>query len=173
MHIRSRRSWGAAKPRTEPTPVSSLRTGFYVHHSVTAMPKDYRKLPRRKQLRAEKEHMRYLQDIAFGRGFSDISYNFVLFPSGRVYRGRGWGFLGAHNDGENTTTIGGCAVGNYDVAIPSRKLLDAYVALIKRGRRVGTLSRKCFIKGHRDSDSTACPGENLYNCLRLIRRRVG
>lgn len=162
--VYSRRTWEAKPPRATPTRVPRyLRKGFFIHHTVT--------VPTGQGLDAERAHMRYLQEIAFSRGFADISYNFVVFPSGNVYRGRGWEFLGAHNDGENEETIGIVLVGNFELSNPTKPALDSAARLIKRGRRILAVKpRKFFVKGHRDTDATACPGKYLYAQLDYIRR---
>jgi hypothetical protein len=186
--IRSRRSWQAQPPKNRPTRVPGVRQGYYQHHSVTLLGDSYfaaleklgkSKLTRKERratkqfvIEAEKSHMRYLQGVAFGRGFSDISYNHVVFPSGNIYRGRGWEFLGAHNDDENTSTLGLCAVGNYEVMKPTQALIQSCIWYFKKGRRLGRVKKGFFIRGHRDSDATACPGKNLYAALDDIREEV-
>jgi hypothetical protein len=186
--IRSRRAWKAAKPKTTPTKVVGARQGYYQHHSVTVMGDTYfawlerldkgrltRQVKRelkRNIIEAECSHMRYLQQVAFGRDFSDISYNHVQFPSGNIYRGRGWEFLGAHNDGENTTSLGLCAVGNYELTKPTDAMVQSSIWYFKRGRKLLRVKSGFFIRGHRDSDATACPGKYLYGKLPYIRKEV-
>lgn len=84
MEIISRQSWGAAAPKKAIGRISGSVGKLFLHHTVT------RSGP------ADQEHslMREIQKIAFSRGFSDISYSFIVFPSGRVYEGRGWGKTG-------------------------------------------------------------------------------
>lgn len=164
MRIRSRRSWKAAKPKNTPTKLKPAREGVFIHHTVTYVTNGAKATKNQ-----EKAHMRYLQGIAFARGFSDISYNFIVFPSGRVYRGRGWEFMGAHNDGENEETYGICFVGNFEHEIPTPAALKAAKKVKKRGKNLGRIKMKGFVKGHRDTDATACPGKYLYNRLDQIR----
>ena len=187
MRIRSRRAWGAASPRSTPTINPRPRTGCFIHHSVTAMPSTYAQELRREQdgkgrlqkrrgrkncVGMEKAHTRYLQQIAFGRSFADISYNFVLYQSGRVYEGRGWRAVGAHNDGVNTETLGLCAVGNYDNDEPSKELLNAFATVIREGRAKGFLTARSYTKSHRDTDATACPGAKLHAKVGWIKRKA-
>lgn len=186
LRIRSRRSWQAKKPHSTPVRVTHKRLGYYVHHTVTAMGAPYFEMLRKvdhvpakerkglvkEMVKLEAEHMRYLQTLAWGRGFADISYNFVIFPSGHVWRGRGWEFLGAHNDGENEETIGAVAVGNYEGDVPTKAMLDSFVKLFRRGRSLRRVADEFFIRGHRDSDATACPGEHLYQRIPWMRKEV-
>jgi hypothetical protein len=44
--------------------------------------------------------------------------------------------------------------------------------VIVAGKRNGHIGRRVRIKGHRDSDSTACPGDKLYAKLWKIKRLV-
>lgn len=46
------------------------------------------------------------------RAYTDIAYHVVL-ERGRVRLGRPWWLIGAHDMGENTTSIGICVVGDY------------------------------------------------------------
>ena len=172
MRIRPRGFWGAAQPQGSMYDMTGVKKGVYVHHTVTALPDNYEELGRNRTIAVEKSHMRYLQQIAFGRGFSDISYNFVVFPSGRVYEGRGWAKVGAHNDGENSTTYGIVAVGNYETDRPTVSLIEGIVNCIRAGQANGRIAKDVWVRGHRDSDATACPGTYLYRRLPAIRRLV-
>lgn len=118
--------------------------------------------------------MRYLQQLAFERGFSDISYNHVLFPkSGRVYKGRGFEVVGAHNDGDNTAFLGIAVVGNFEKDSFPDKAKESLVEYIRHAEDKGFLPEHPIVLGHRDTDATACPGINVYNFLDELRRMVG
>lgn len=127
-------------------------------------------------------------------GWSDIAYNFLVDRFGRTWVGRAGGpdklVRGAHTLGFNATSAGVAAIGNYDTAKPSAKLLAAIaqlaawklapygrdpqgrVAVASEGSdryRTGTRPRLPVIDGHRDTNDTACPGANLYAALPTIR----
>ena len=118
--------------------------------------------------------MRELQAIAFSRDFSDISYSFVIFPSGRVYRGRGWGVVGAHTEGSNSVTHAFCFVGNYELDRPTPQALESAAHLHRKGIRAGHIKPGGFIRGHREAPgaATACPGKNLFAKLDVIRQEA-
>ncbi|MFJ9753199.1 peptidoglycan recognition protein, partial [Streptomyces chartreusis] len=142
--------------------------------------------------------MRTIQQEHFARGYFDIGYNFVVDKCGQIFEGRSGGMdlpvRGAHDVGFNTDTVGISYIGNFESARPSRAGLDAIARIvawkfgmygidptgkvtltsgmdqgvdgnkIPMGQSV-TLPR---VFGHRDTNSTACPGANLYPKLTRI-----
>lgn len=165
MRIRARRSWRAAAPRSGHLRFVAPATATYIHHSVTTAPSPDATVAQ------EKAVMRQLQGIAFGRGFADISYSFVVFPSGRAYEGRGWKVVGAHTQGSNSTSHAIVFVGNFETARPTPKALLSAARIHKRGVRRGYISKSATIKGHREAPgaATACPGAHLFGKLHEIR----
>ncbi|MEW2154076.1 FG-GAP-like repeat-containing protein [Streptomyces sp. NPDC007189] len=142
--------------------------------------------------------MRTIQQEHFSRGYYDIGYNFVVDRCGQIFEGRSGGMdlpvVGAHDIGFNTNTVGISYIGNYMTAQPSRAALDSIARivawkfgmygidptgkvtltsgspkgqdgnLIPQGQQI-TLPR---VFGHRDTNSTLCPGDALYKKLSLI-----
>lgn len=150
MRIISRSDWGARSPQsTVHTTTWSRRTGFVVHHSGAS----------------EKQTVREIQNYHMNHnGWSDIGYNFLVTPDGRIWEGRGWLKIGAHVAGHNTATIGVCVIGDYRSKRPSSKALDAVAWLLAEAEdRKG---RDLSIFGHRDLGSTTCPGGDLYGWVR-------
>lgn len=47
------------------------------------------------------------------KGYSDISYSFLVGEDGNVYEGRGWDRVGGHATGHNTDSIGICFFGTF------------------------------------------------------------
>lgn len=164
VDIIQRNAWKASPPKSPHVPMGGPASGTYVHHSVTEAggnkPSD------------EQAHMRQLQQIAFGRGFQDISYSFIVFPSGRVYEGRGWGVVGAHTEGSNSTSHAICFVGNFETEEPTKAALQTAADVHRRGLNKGHIKQGGFVRGHRDAPgaSTACPGRNLYAKVGKIKR---
>jgi hypothetical protein len=124
-------------------------------------------------------------------GWSDIGYNWLIDPTGKVYQGRAWigeneDTRGAHFCGSNTNTMGVCMLGNYsqipapEPAVASLVQLLAYKAsqrnLDPLGQSIHPASNNKVlntISGHRDGTcSTECPGDFLYPVLPDIRTRV-
>ncbi len=132
----TRAEWGARPPSaSSPTfPVKKL----VVHHAADDVV-DQSDVPR--TLRAIQA---YHMD---GRGFSDIAYNFLVAPDGRVYEGRkardyaageiptdedtaGKGVRGAHSQGTNTASMGVCLLGDFTSHLPPATQQHGVVTLL-------------------------------------------
>ena len=145
-----RSEWGAKPPKTRQTVNWSQGGALWVHHTEGAEPGV------RASFEAECKILRGIQDFHQGpqRGWSDIGYGYLVFPSGRIYEGRGWGVVAAHCPGHNSEPS--CAmVGSFDDHLPTPIALSSldYVANTVRAKRY---------EGHRDGYSTSCPGDALY-----------
>ncbi len=175
--IFSRAQWGADESMRD---AGSLRyfevhAGF-VHHTVNA--NDYK----------QRDVPAILRGIyayhTQARGWSDIGYNFLVDRFGRVWEGRYGGVgrpvVGAHTLGYNENSFAMSAIGNYEEAQPSPAMIQAYGAVfawklslhgVKAGSMRQQVSSTTFaaINGHRDADSTACPGAYLYAKIPQIR----
>jgi hypothetical protein len=148
--IIGRGAWGARPPRSKVTQPNIVKTT--VHH--TAGPP-----PSRNTRAAEEAKMREIQNFHMdGNGWDDIAYGLLIMPSGRVYRGRGIGVIGAHVGHNNTGNAGICLVGNFETAQPTKAALASLRHLVKNHPRL----RGKPVYGHRDFGGTACPGKNLY-----------
>lgn len=155
--IIGRRAWGAEPPKNPLTPVTwTAKTPTYVHHSVTNEPTG---LTGQALIDAERAHMRQLQQIAFSRGFSDISYCYIIFKSGRVYEGRGK-HVGAHTLGHNLD-LGVCFAGNYEIDELTDKAETALANLRKKLGITGVIKPHCSVY------ATSCPGKNVREELGL------
>jgi hypothetical protein len=146
--IRSRWSWGAQSPKNKLLSTSwGSNTTFWLHHTVTRAPKS--------TVEAEKAAMRDLQRIAFARGYSDISYSYVVFQSGNIYAGRGYEKIGAHTKGHNVD-IGVALCGDFSKGKmkPTQAAQDAIEWLHKNKLKAGDMEPHCA------SSATECPGEN-------------
>jgi hypothetical protein len=134
-------------------------------------------------------------------GWNDIGYNFVLDRFGRIWEARAGGVdepvAGAQAGGYNFVSSGVAVLGSYSgsrissaARVALQRLLAWKLALHgtpSRGRvtvRVnpaGAVYSKYpanarvslrRVSGHRDADSTDCPGDALYGELPAIRARV-
>ncbi|MEQ6902870.1 FG-GAP-like repeat-containing protein [Nocardioides sp. YIM 152588] len=175
--IFSRAQWGAdERMRDRPSlHYYEVHAGF-VHHTVNA--NDYTKAQVPSIIRGiYAYHTR-------SRGWSDIGYNFLVDRFGRIWEGRYGGVdrpvVGAHTLGYNDDAFAMSAIGNYEVTKPSAATVRAYGALFAWKlslHGVDASSTKQYvtsrnfqaINGHRDADSTACPGKYLYAKLGRIR----
>lgn len=159
LTIYSRETWKAKPPKARQKCDWDVYTTSRLHHTVTPAPKPG--LTPKALIAAERAAMRQLQDIAFARGFSDISYSYIVFPSGHVYEGRGFEVLGAHTIGHNAD-VGIALVGNYE----NDKVTPAQEAAVKKLRRKIAVNRGSLV-AHCKTYSTSCPGKNARETFGL------
>ena len=155
MKIITRNQWNALSPLDPPRKMVSTADGIFVHHTVSAAPV---------KTDTERAEMRNLQHIAFSRGFNDISYSFIVFPSGRIYEGRGLHIEGAHTLGYNDSAYGIAAAGNYETSRPTNAMLEAFRWL----RRDYLALKTRPLRPHSNVYPTACPGKFLIAKLPSI-----
>ena len=103
-----------------------------------------------------------------GRGWSDIAYNAIVCPHGRVFEGRGVGNMFAANGFEsvNDDWYAVCYLGGKGdpfTAEAKQGVIDAVLWL----REKGDAGPK--VNGHRDHKATACPGDVIYRWLETAR----
>ncbi|MFD8571584.1 N-acetylmuramoyl-L-alanine amidase [Streptomyces sp. NPDC059639] len=144
------------------------------------------------------KRLREIQQEHIAKGYYDIGYNFVVDRCGQIFEGRSGGMdlpvHGAHDYGFNTDTVGISYIGNFESAKPTKAALDAIsrvvawkfgqygltatdkVTLTSNGD-LGTDGNKVALGktitlprvfGHKDTNSTLCPGANLYPKLSRI-----
>jgi peptidoglycan recognition protein len=101
--------------------------------------------------------------------WAGIGYNFVVFRSGRLYEGRGWGRAGAHTAGRNSSSVGiACAWDGRKHPV-SPMAATAIRGLIAQGIKLGRIRERFDLHGHRDYAQTACPGPEIYGMLDSLR----
>lgn len=155
--ILSRSAWGAASSRPSSgdpwrsVPRSS-RQYFTGHHTVT---------PKGDTFDGVRAILRNIQAGHFGRGYCDIGYNYLIDQFGNIWEGRGLDIRAAAVGSNNTPTINVAYIGNNN---PTEAAKRAYAAL--RAWVNNQMGRNLSLKGHRDFNSTACPGQNLYDWFR-------
>ncbi len=191
--IIARRAWAqwVSRPRVAPE-YGEVRMAF-VHH--TENPNGYLPAEVPAMLRAIYAFHRYVN------GWNDIGYNFVVDLYGRIFEARAGGIdepvVGAHAGGYNLASTGVAVLGSF-MSVPispaARRALEHVLAwklalhgAPAQGRttvrvnpagavysrfRAGAHVSLPRIAGHRDGDSTDCPGNVLYGELSGIRAGV-
>ncbi len=174
--IVTRAQWGADESLRGGRPDFAPLNRAIVHHTVTA---NHEPDPAARVRAIYEYHVR-------GNRWSDIGYNFLVDPSGRIYEGRSAGgggpfgedgsgrsVIGAHAEGHNTGSVGIALLGTYSGAavVPTGPALEAVAALVawKFGTRGIDPTGAGALIGHRDVVSTGCPGEGLYRRLAELR----
>ena len=99
-------------------------------------------------------------------GWAGIGYHYLIRKDGTIERGRPRDTVGAHCYGENWHSVGVNIVGNFETNEPTAAQIEAAERLVAvLCRLYGLVPSGDTIKGHRDFNATACPGENLYERL--------
>jgi hypothetical protein len=189
--ILARAAWarGMAHPRVAPE-YGAVRLAF-VHH--TENPNGYLAGEVPAMLRAIFAFHREV------RGWNDIGYNFVIDAFGRIFEARAGGIdepvVGAHAGGYNLVSSGVAVLGSFSgqpISPPARQALQLLLAWKLALHGVPAEGRVTVhvnpagavysrfpanaavslprIAGHRDADTTDCPGDGLYGELGAIRR---
>lgn len=100
------------------------------------------------------------------QGWSGIGYHYLIRKDGTIEQGRPRDTVGAHCYGENWHTVGVNIVGSFEEAEPEAAQLDSAAKLLAAlCKNYGLEPGGDTIFGHRDFNSTACPGRNLYRQL--------
>jgi hypothetical protein len=186
-----RAAWGAAAVPPRAAPDYGVVQMAFVHHTVTA--NDYTPDQSASMVLAI---AKYHRDT---NGWNDIGYNFLVDQYGQVFEGRAGGIdqavIGAHAQGYNSQSTGVAVLGTF-TAVPIPEAAMASIAQLlgwkltlhgvpcEGGLTIisggGSLNRYSSgtpvamqrIAGHRDGDSTECPGDALYAQLPELRRRA-
>ena len=96
-------------------------------------------------------------------GWAGIGYHFVIRKDGTIERGRPMDMLGAHCYQHNWHTIGVNIVGEFMEHQPTQAQMDSAATLLAAlCRYYGINPSRQTIRGHREYNSTDCPGDNLY-----------
>jgi hypothetical protein len=191
--IIARRVWarGMAPPRVAPQ-YGAVKMAF-VHH--TENPNGYAPGEVPAMLRAIYAFHRFIN------GWNDIGYNFVVDLYGRIFEARAGGIdepvVGAHAGGYNLASTGVAVLGSFmstPISPAARRALEELLAwklslhglpatgivAVRVNPAGASFSRfpanarvpLARIAGHRDGDSTDCPGDALYGELPGVRARV-
>lgn len=186
--IISRAAWGATESWTRGTSASDSLRAVVLHHTAGA--NGYSRASSPQIVRGIlSHHTRTL-------GWADIGYNVLIDRFGQIYEGRKGGLhrniVGAHALGFNTGTFGISVMGNHQSSQASSAAQAAImeVAAWKLGATFhtdanqqaswtvgvdgtrwprGTVRSLPRFFGHRDVNSTSCPGNALYGRMADLR----
>lgn len=194
IRIRSRSVWGADESLRSGSPRYADKLKFGVVHHEGATPRwTQQEIANgcRESPAAIRAIYRYHTQ---SHGWSDIGYNFVVDPCGKVWEGRHGGprapVVGAHTGGFNTGAFGVLALGSFqdsnDDPITSRMVIgleklfawkftlagidaDSTTRVTGGGSssryEPGTTITVPRVSAHRITNHTSCPGGHLFNRL--------
>jgi N-acetylmuramoyl-L-alanine amidase len=90
-------------------------------------------------------------------GWAGIGYHYYVRKDGSIYKGRPEEYAGAHCPGVNSSSIGICAEGNFEIEEMSDIQKNSIIELIAYLKSNHNIE---YIKGHREILATSCPGDN-------------
>lgn len=159
MKVISRAQWGARPAKHSHPQTVGPGSIVFIHHTTDKTPSRF--LSRAKEAALLRATQRFHQDV---RGWDDIGYSYIVFPSGRVYEGRGQNQIPASQQNANTGHLSICFYGNFDNSKTTWAARKSAALLARQ------LPGK-YLAGHQDAadlsplNRTACPGKNLYSQL--------
>jgi hypothetical protein len=188
--IIAREAWAQQQaPPTHVPEYGTINLGF-VHHTVSADGYGAAEVP---------SMLLGIYDYHVGvRGFWDIAYNFVIDLYGQIWEARAGGIdmpvIGAHAGGYNAESTGVAMLGDFTNVIPSEAAIASLQRLLAWKLSLHGVPTEGLVEvvvapsgyfytpfgpgahvalprvaGHRDGDSTDCPGNALYAQLPSIR----
>ena len=164
--VQLRKDWGAR--HRNGFGARSIPVTLWLHHTVTTH------LPESATVAQERAQMRVLEDIGQQRFGGGVSYNWILFPSGRLYQGIGVRRRGAHTLGHNVTGMAVALAGNYQNTPMTEAQIQTLAWFLPFAKKEGWIREARFNGGHRDApgNSTACPGNRAHAQIAEVHRRV-
>ncbi|TDB88520.1 N-acetylmuramoyl-L-alanine amidase [Actinomadura sp. KC216] len=171
----TRAEWSARPPKAAATVLNRAPDHIVVHHTASANATDL-------SLEHAFTLSRAIQNFHMDtNGWEDAGQQLTISRGGHLMEGRnrslaaiGAGDLvvGAQTLGHNDHTIGIENEGTYMTEEPTAALWDALVATCAWLCGVHGLDPHAAIVGHRDYNTTACPGDALYALLPRLRNEV-
>jgi hypothetical protein len=157
----SREQWGAEPARPGGTVFAHEEAGG----RFTSLDRDQ-----------EAARVRQIQSFTMNvRGYDDIPYGMLPFPSGRVYEGRDLSFIGHGRDAEeaatwhnNATSIAICWPGNLDVDRVTPVQITATSDALALAVLAGRVTEPFAFRPHRAVYATDCPGAGGMAAIPLV-----
>lgn len=112
------------------------------------------------------DHIRGIQRFHMkSRAWSDIAYNFIVCPHGKVYVGRGWGIRSAANGTNygNDSFHAVCYLGGVDDPFTDAAK-EAFITVVLESRRRYPKGKD--VRPHSYFKATACPGDVIRGWVR-------
>ena len=134
----------------------------------------------------------YYNNHTGSNGWDDIGYNWLIDPTGKIYKGRASGLKGSHFSCMNDNTVGIALIGNYENEEPNPVMIESLQALltwevcdkgigiVDEHFQLGSELELKRLVGHKDGNQstagcpvgTLCPGELVYNKLDSLLQSI-
>ncbi|MEE2039802.1 peptidoglycan recognition family protein [Nocardiopsis sp. CT-R113] len=173
--VYTRADWSARPPKNKIELLSKGPTHIVVHHTATGNTSD---TSAAHAASLSRSIQRYHMD---SNGWSDTGQQLTISRGGHIMEGRdlslqaigdGKHVVGAHTANHNSHTIGIENEGTYSSETPPKALMGSLVDTCAWLCLVYQLDPAEAIVGHRDYNSTSCPGDELYSMLPQLRKDV-
>lgn len=174
--VYTRSNWKARSPKGSVETLGKGPTHIVVHHTATGNVSD---TSTSHAAALSRSIQSYHMD---SNGWIDTGQQLTISRGGHIMEGRdktlqaigdGKHVLGAHTADHNSHTIGIENEGTYSSATPPKALMSSLVDTCTWLCLVYRLDPQDAIVGHRDYNSTNCPGDKLYSMLPKLRDDVG
>jgi len=169
MILMNRSAWHARNPISQAVDQPGALPKVYIHHTAGYYPKT---------VAEEITQMQTLERISLDtKGYSDITYNWLIGPTGTVYEGRGLNKKSAATNDQNDVSRSVCIMGNYQNDPYTMMIEDSIVDIIDYMVLHDNLqaANGLTILGHRENPlhlgATACPGDHIFVNLDSIRSK--
>lgn len=108
-------------------------------------------------------------DIGYHAGVELVKSGAELYYE--ILMGRMWDVPGAHTRGHNHDSLGICFIGNYDVEVPKKEMMEAGAKIIALWLDLFSLAINDIYTHHNYDSRKSCPGklfnmEFLKECVR-------
>ena len=155
--------YGQREPKCSTRNPLTVNSELFVHFSASdGEGIDKKGEPRQAVLNIQAFHM------GPSRGWCDLAYSYVIVqPNGffkrpMIFKGRGFDAVPASQEGHNSGNVSVCVIADSDDPIKRSTF-----------RALAWLVRRCpvdKVRGHRDVNSTDCPGDRLYSKVDELNR---
>lgn len=166
----SREEWDAQEPRDyiDDSPLNNVNN-LIIHHTDT--PNEEVGNAAYRRVKNIQNYHRNATNSWKAEVWADIGYHYLISHDGLIFEGRNTKYMGAHTLNENHTSIGISLIGTFNetyISQAQEKSLIHLLAWLKEKYKLSIHN----IKGHKDFNSTDCPGDKVYTNLSEIKEKV-
>lgn len=167
------RNYDPVRDATPPEPMAIKETHFHFVEQLILRPKTDMIVIHHVGIPDGDTSAAAIHRAHLANGWAGIGYHYVIRKDGTIERGRPLATVGAHAEGQNYHTVGINVTGNFEKEIPTPAQIHSLEGLVTWLCKIYNITPGTHtIVGHRDVNSTDCPGRHLYVMLPQIRKDV-